>query len=144
MAADDAILAKALNVARSATYHSARRGAGGYVLVGEAVQALADAGLLADPAKTETLGLSHALLLNGYRGYADQVNAMARRIREQDEQLALALDTLGAIWLYVNWRYVSKQLTTEQKELWADAVDEFGNPANTEPKAERWWRDGAS
>jgi hypothetical protein len=111
--------------------------------MGEIVDCLAEAGLLADPAKAETQGLSHALLLRGYRGFADQVDAMARKIREQDEQLALAMDTLGSIWLYVNWRYVSKQLTTEQKELWADAIDESGDPAERGPKAERWWRDDA-
>lgn len=49
-------------------------------------------------------------------------------------------DLLGSIWLYVDWRYVTKQLTTEQKELWADAVDASGDPDYREPKAERWWR----
>lgn len=60
--------------------------------------------------------------------------------REQAEA-NLATETLGAIWLYVDWRYVTRQLTTEQKELWADAVDAFGDPEHVEPKAERWWRD---
>lgn len=39
-------------------------------------------------AQVETQGLSHALLLNGFRGYTDQVEAMARKIREQDAELA--------------------------------------------------------
>lgn len=51
-------------------------------------QALADAGLLADPATTETRALSHALLLTAYRGYADQMRAMARRIKELEAELA--------------------------------------------------------
>ncbi len=73
-----------------------------------------------------------------------QQSAMAKLAHDdQDSRYALAMDTLGAIWLYVSWRYVSKQLTTEQKELWADAVDEFGDPAEPGPKAERWWRDDA-
>lgn len=64
-------------------------------------------------------------------------------LKEQYDDLRAQInayrETLGAIWLYINWRYVTKQLTTEQKELWADAVDAFGEP---EPgKAERWWRD---
>jgi hypothetical protein len=50
-----------------------------------------------------------------------------------DEQAHREL--LGSIWLYVDWRYVTKQLTTEQKNLWADAVD----TDYPEPKAERWW-----
>lgn len=56
-------------------------------------------------------------------------------------------DLLGSIWLYVKWRYVTKQLTTEQKELWADAVDAKARQQQIEdgeelrPVAERWWRD---
>lgn len=38
--------------------------------------------------QVETQGLSHALLLRGFRGFADQVDAMAKRIREQDAELA--------------------------------------------------------
>lgn len=49
------------------------------------------------------------------------------------------LDLLGAIWLYVDWRYVTRQLTTEQKTLWADAVDVFGDEADHGAKADRWW-----
>lgn len=48
-------------------------------------------------------------------------------------------ELLGAIWLYVKWHYVTKQLTTEQKTIWADAVDSFGDPEDRGPKAERWW-----
>lgn len=59
------------------------------------------------------------------------------------EDLEAAQHLLGCIWLYVDWRYVTKKLTTEQKEMWADAVDVFGDPADRAPKAERWWRDDA-
>src|SRR5687768_15324059 len=48
-------------------------------------------------------------------------------------------ELLGAIWLYVDWKYVTKQLTTAQKELWADAVDAFGE--QQPGKADRWWRE---
>lgn len=50
-------------------------------------------------------------------------------------------DLLGCIWLYVDWRYVTTQLTVEQKELWADAVDAFGEPSERRWKADRWWRE---
>lgn len=56
-------------------------------------------------------------------------------------------DLLGAIWLYISWRYVTKQLTTEQKEMWADAVEEWQrringgvDPADDEVSVDRWWR----
>lgn len=53
-------------------------------------------------------------------------------------------DLLASIWLYIEWRYVTTQLTTEQKELFADSVDrshERTHDGTDEPsKAERWWR----
>jgi len=60
-------------------------------------------------------------------------------------------DLLSSIWLYIDWRYVTRQLTTEQKELFADAVDADSarvaaqeGPAYGPPsKAERWWRTDA-
>lgn len=56
-------------------------------------------------------------------------------------------DLLGAIWLYIPWHYVTKQLTTEQKELFADAVDGCSGRMNADEPginlhpADRWWRD---
>lgn len=38
--------------------------------------------LTRDTSEHETQGLSHALLLKGYRGFADQVDAMARQIKK--------------------------------------------------------------
>lgn len=58
-------------------------------------------------------------------------------------------DLLGSIWLYIKWEYVTRQLTTPQKELFADAVDAWsarlneGEPEElrVESGARRWWRD---
>lgn len=53
---------------------------------------------------------------------------------------------LSSIWLYVPWVHVTKQLTTGQKELWADAIDAHHARMNAnEPHVnlspvERWWR----
>ena len=57
-------------------------------------------------------------------------------------------ELLASMWLYTNWRYVTKNLTTEQKELWADVIDEVhraqeiedGTPEDFWP-VERWWRE---
>lgn len=46
------------------------------------------------------------------------------------------VDLLGSLWLYLDWRYVTRQLTTEQKVLFADAVDASSDAG---PVAERWW-----
>lgn len=54
-------------------------------------------------------------------------------------------DLLGSIWLYIKWQYVTKQLTTEEKNLFADAVDAASarmndwDPDDRHPVAERWW-----
>lgn len=52
-------------------------------------------------------------------------------------------DVLHAIWLYVAWHWVSKQLATEQKELWADAIEAASHRLEPDDplKIDRWWRD---
>lgn len=55
-------------------------------------------------------------------------------------------DLLGSIWLYVGWRSATRSLTTEQRELWAKAVDAECRKVQIEaseephPVAVRWWR----
>jgi hypothetical protein len=51
-------------------------------------------------------------------------------------------DLLGAIWLHVGWRSVTRQLTTEQRELWAAAVETFSDP-DVKVAADRWWCEAA-
>ena len=67
------------------------------------------------------------------RDWAAEADAVAMRYQE----------LLGSLWLYVNWRYVTRQLTTEQKALFADAVDANvgGDPDEDGPRADRWWAD---
>lgn len=52
----------------------------------------------------------------------------------------LLLGLLASIWLYVDWRYVTRQLTTQQKELWADAIESTADP-EVELTVDRWWRE---
>lgn len=69
----------------------------------------------------------------------DALLAVEAAAKQRDEYV----DLLGAIWLYIKWRYVTKQLTTEQKTLFADAVDAWSARMNDvedwQPVAERWW-----
>ena len=58
-------------------------------------------------------------------------------------QIAKLEDILGNIWLYVDWRYITKQLTSEQKEMfalsverWDKRLDPYGNL-----NVNRWWLD---
>lgn len=65
------------------------------------------------------------------RAWAEEAEAVTQRYQ----------DLLGSLWLYVDWRYVTKQLTTEQKALFADAVDAGvgGDPDEDGPRVDRWW-----
>lgn len=48
---------------------------------------------------------------------------------------------LGELYLYVNWRYCTKQLTGQQKQAWAHAVEQWSE--RLEPgdpmEVDRWW-----
>ena len=62
-----------------------------------------------------------------------------------EERIIDLEDILGEIYLYIHWRYVTKQLTTPQKELFAQSVERSSirlDP-NTDLSLEvdRWWLD---
>lgn len=68
--------------------------------------------------------------------------------RKVAEQITAYEDLLGSIWLYIGWRYVTKQLTTDQKNLFADAVDtdlrrSDAFAADECAPVDRWWTDTA-
>jgi|GEM_PF-3944399 len=74
--------------------------------------------------------------------------ARADERRKVAEQITAYEDLLGSIWLYIGWRYVTKQLTTEQKEIFAAAVESSSRRLNDDDPSEpfdvdRWWRDDA-
>lgn len=61
------------------------------------------------------------------------------------EREARYQELLADVWLYIDWRWVTKQLTTDQKELFADAVDaDLNRSGDPDPKSDRWWRDDAA
>jgi hypothetical protein len=49
-------------------------------------------------------------------------------------------DLLASIYLYVPWNFVTSQLETVQKDLWADAIDAWRERAGTGGSVDRWWR----
>lgn len=66
---------------------------------------------------------------------------------EREDRVFLE-DILGSVSLYINWRSVTKQLTTEQKERFYEAVQSWSRRLDdgiddTEPYGgvEPWWRD---
>lgn len=53
-------------------------------------------------------------------------------------------DAWGSVWLYGRWREITRQMTTPERELAADAVERWDR--RIEPGAGgitslRWWRD---
>lgn len=52
-------------------------------------------------------------------------------------------ELLAYIELHIDWRYVTKKCTTEQKNLWADACDEVDEKLHPGDgrKVTRWWSD---
>lgn len=64
--------------------------------------------------------------------HISDLSLFAEEIRELEELLA-------NIWLYVKWRSVTKELTTEQRERWLKAIN--ANSPEDEPLDEswRWW-----
>lgn len=87
----------------------------------------------------------------GYRaGYRAAGNAATRNYEAAETARAEAerlRGLLGELWLYVGWRHVTKQLTTDQKELWAAAVEAWQRDLHKDdPRtlaelhpADRWW-----
>lgn len=61
---------------------------------------------------------------------------LTERAEEAEGRVAELAEMLHSIWLYIDWRYVTKQLTTRQKNLFADAVDAGSEEP---PVADRWW-----
>lgn len=84
--------------------------------------------------------------------YRNQSRQMAR-LQQKWTDLVLRKETEGSetayrelladIWLYVKWRYVTGKLTTEQRELWADAIETVSerNHPGEGATADRWWRE---
>jgi hypothetical protein len=88
----------------------------------------------------------------------DLANILARDEYQKRAEAAEAAvkqheDLLASIVLYINWRFLTKQLTTEQKDLFADALERDAirthGPEGDEPDPEmarppsyapRWWR----
>lgn len=102
-----------------------------------------------DPIKFVGQSGSTAWIEGTIRQIADVAYAELESEVEQYDEL------LAAIALYIDWRYVTRQLTRDQKELFADAVERNENrlhgPEGEDPDPSmaglpsytpRWWRDG--
>lgn len=101
----------------------------------KAARGLADLGLIE---------ILHGIVENTYR--AQLTDAGRQRSISWNYQAPLLQryeDLLGSIWLYIKWVYVTRQLRTADKELFADAVDAWNARLHDDDPghAQRWWRD---
>lgn len=95
-----------------------------------------------------TTGLRYRGRVEGLIMARDHMLTLAKENR--DGQVNAAQDALDAAcasaYLHINWKYVTKQMTTEEKEAFADACDRAAVQAAREDGEEprlvpRWWRD---
>lgn len=76
---------------------------------------------------------------------AEMQRQLTANERFRDREISEFQGLLGSVSLYIKWKYVTKQLTTPQKERFADAVDAWSadlNDGTAAPPAlaPRWWR----
>ena len=70
--------------------------------------------------------------------YERELDRLRQQVADRDE-------LLSDIWLYTDWRSVTRRLGSEERELWAAVVEEQSNLAHPdEPMSaeglDRWWR----
>jgi len=72
--------------------------------------------------------------------------SMRRELRTATKDLRAHQDILAALWLYVDWRWLTKQLPTEDKERLATALEQRHREVDAEQPeeepfgpADRWW-----
>lgn len=92
-----------------------------------------------------------AELLGARRAGFDEHERTRAQLRAAEAQVARERtafeDILGSISLYIQWRYVTKRLTTPQKERFADAVEAWSarlhadEPDPHGSSTDRWWRE---
>lgn len=58
-------------------------------------------------------------------------------INEAIDDICLLEDVLADIWLYVDWRYVTRQMSTENRERWLQAI---ASQSDIDEKDYAWWR----
>lgn len=101
--------------------------------------------MLLDIARREaSVDSAHALIADKFAGAILALSKEGKTssnenldLRQENEALR---EILSAIWLYVNWRYITRQLTYNQKELWADVLDSDVPEGTDEVLVDRWWR----
>jgi hypothetical protein len=52
----------------------------------------------------------------------------------------------SSVWLHGDWRWLTRNMTTDEREAFADACDRHNNTAPPDDRVspvERWWRDDA-
>lgn len=78
-----------------------------------------------------------------------QLSSRTRQWKELQAEQAVNDAAWGSVWLHGKWSWLTKNMTTPERELAADAVArwsaglavEDGQPDRGEPEGLRWWRE---
>lgn len=86
-----------------------------------------------------------------HRAFVEGIGADLQAVIEEskaDGPTGPGDEAWGTVWLHADWRYLTKQMSTPEREHAADAVarwmaklDEADGEVRTEPEELRWWRD---
>lgn len=74
-------------------------------------------------------------------------HAASAIIESLQTKLTLLDSAMHSVWLHGNWRWLTKNMTTEEREAAADAVDRYGttlDPSEPREPVSRWWLDDAA
>jgi hypothetical protein len=77
------------------------------------------------------------------------VAALSEAAKQRYAQQILADDAWGSVWLHGKWSWLTKNMTTPEREYAADCVarwnarlaEEDEEPDRGEPEGLRWWRE---
>lgn len=114
-------------------------------------------------ARTHAEAVNTQAALNAVRRLCDMTIADSTRVdaRDQARDTLAAIDSItgtdplpgdgawGSVWLHGNWKRLTTNMTTPERELAADAVARWSAALNAEdsdleagePEGLRWWRD---
>lgn len=78
-------------------------------------------------------------------------NALSDAVKERFAAQVIADDAWGTVWLHGNWPWLTKCMTTPEREYAADCVARWsarlaeidGDLERGEPDGLRWWRDAS-
>jgi hypothetical protein len=67
--------------------------------------------------------------------------AITQQGEPQASETAALDGAAHSVWLHSHWRFLTTQMTTEEKDAFADAADRYAVVSPEGSPVDRWWRD---